>query len=84
MAQRRYALPGEYEELRKRTPISAVTQYLAQRKREIEQPAELKAKPLAEVLLRYYSEDRAKRGDKATLSPDARAVIEAAGLKIPA
>lgn len=59
----------------------SVKRYLADRKQE---ERDLRGPPMsAEGLLRVYVEGRAKFGNKVTLSPDARAIIEAAGLEIP-
>ncbi len=70
------------DEARAKAPkTGAVARYLAERKLERQH---LQGPPAAaEVILRTYTEGRAKCGNKVTLSAGARAIIEAAGLEIP-
>jgi hypothetical protein len=79
--QRRRELDEERRRADANPAKNSVSQYLSDRK--VERAKGIGAPAAAETILRVYLEGRARYGNKVTLSPDARAIIEAAGLEIP-
>jgi hypothetical protein len=80
--QRQIVAECEQEEARaaKNPATGAVKRYLAQRDKD-KQAARGHPPAAAETIIRIYVDGQ--RQGKVTLSPDARAIIEAAGLEIP-
>ncbi len=77
---------AEEERLAKAPKTGAVARYLAERRKDKNYPMGHTPGPAAsaETLLAIYLDGRAKHKHRVTLSREARAIIEAAGLEIPA